>query len=71
MLEFVRPSLLLIGVATLLTSLLAASASAVTIDWADVGGAGNACDSQSSGCLGAVAQSYRIARTEVTNAQYA
>jgi formylglycine-generating enzyme required for sulfatase activity len=46
------------------------AASAVNIDWVTVGGAGNTCDTQSQGCFGAVAQEYRIAKTEVSNAQY-
>jgi len=72
MLNFVRLSRLLLGVgAPSLFLLLAGSASAVTIDWVTVGGAGNTCDVQSQGCFGAVAQSYRISKTEVTNAQYA
>ena len=50
---------------------LAAPVAAVTIDWVTVGNPGNACDVQSQGCFGAVARDYRIARTEVTNAQYA
>ena len=50
--------------------LLGAPASAVTIDWVSVGGAGNTCETQSQGCFGAVADVYRIAETEVTNAQY-
>jgi hypothetical protein len=48
--------------------LLAPAASAVTIDWVSVGGAGNAADTTG---FGAVAQSYRISKTEVTNAHYA
>ena len=47
------------------------ASSAVTIDWVTVGGAGNACDTQATGCFGAVTQTYRIAKTEVTNSQYA
>jgi sulfatase modifying factor 1 len=47
------------------------AASAVNIDWVTVGGAGNACDAQTNGCFGAVAQEFRIAKTEVTNTQYA
>ena len=47
------------------------AASAVNIDWVTVGGAGNTCDTQNQGCFGAVAQEYQIAKTEVTNAQYA
>ncbi len=61
-------------VASLLTLtaglLLPGAASAVNIDWVTVGGAGNACDTQSSGCFGAVADAYRISKYEVTNAQY-
>ncbi len=57
---------------TSLFLLLAPVASAVvTIDWVTVGGAGNACDVRPTGCFGAVATSYRISKTEVTNAQYA
>ncbi len=43
-------------------------ASAVTVDWVTVGGAGNSADTTS---YGAVAYEYRISRHEVTNAQYA
>ncbi len=46
-------------------------ASAVTIDWVTVGDPGNACDPQLEGCFGSVSQTYRIAKHEVTNAQYA
>ena len=53
------------------TAWLAAPASAVTIDWVTVGDPGNACDTQSQGCFGAVADTYRISKTEVTYAQYA
>lgn len=50
----------------------AASTSAVTIDWATVGNAGNAADSSVAWPHpGAVSYEYRIARHEVTNAQYA
>ena len=42
--------------------------SAVTIDWVTVGGAGNADDTTG---YGGVATDYRIAKYEVTNAQYA
>ena len=41
---------------------------AVTFDWATIGNAGNAADSTG---YGAVSYEYRIATTEVTNAQYA
>ena len=57
--------------AFLLLHLLPPAASAVNIDWVTVGGAGNPCESQLQGCFGAVANVYRIAETEVTNAQYA
>jgi len=50
--------------------LLGAPASAVTIDWVSVGDSGNACDTQSQGCFGAVAYDYQISKYEVTNAQY-
>lgn len=43
----------------------------VAIDWATVGDPGNACDVQSQGCFGSVAESYRIGKFEVTNDQYA
>jgi formylglycine-generating enzyme required for sulfatase activity len=48
-------------------ALLAAPASAVSIDWVSVGDAGNAADSTT---YGAVAYDYRISETEVTNTQY-
>ncbi len=50
---------------------LGAPASAVAVDWVTVGDPGNACDVQTDGCFGAVADVYRISETEVTNAQYA
>lgn len=50
------------------TSALATAQSPVTFDWAVVGNAGNAADWTG---YGAVAYDYRIAKTEVTNAQYA
>ena len=43
----------------------------VTIDWTLVGDPGNACDTQSQGCFGAVGYAYNIGTYEVTNAQYA
>ena len=46
----------------------ASAASAVTIDWVSVGGAGNAADDTG---FGAVAYTYKISKYEVTNAQYA
>src|SRR5262245_40781924 len=51
--------------------LFAGSASAVTIDWTPIGNAGNACETQSGGCFGAVAHAYSVGTYEVTNAQYA
>ena len=48
-----------------------APAAAVTVDWVGVGGPGNLCDAQPQGCFGAVAAAFSVARTEVTNAQYA
>jgi hypothetical protein len=36
-----------------------------------LGDPGNACDTQTQGCFGAVFYTYRIAKQEVTNAQYA
>jgi formylglycine-generating enzyme required for sulfatase activity len=50
---------------------LAASASAVTIEWTAIDDPGNACDAQSQGCFGAVGYAYGIATYEVTNAEYA
>jgi formylglycine-generating enzyme required for sulfatase activity len=52
-------------------ALLGGPASAVTIDWVSVGSAGNACETQTAGCFGAVAYDYQISKYEVTNAQYA
>ena len=44
----------------------------VTFDWVTVGDPGNACDPTGPGrCFGAVGYTYRIAKHEVTNAQYA
>lgn len=51
--------------------LLSPQASAVTVDWVTVGNPGNACDTQTQGCFGAVAESYRISKHEVTLGQYA
>jgi formylglycine-generating enzyme required for sulfatase activity len=59
----------LFGLATALGGALAASA--VTVDWVAVNGAGNACDSQAQGCFGTVANEFKVSRTEVTNTQYA
>lgn len=61
--------------AALAVSLTAATASAeVFFDWVTVGNAGNAADPLNSGTfsgIGAVSYEYRIAKYEVTNAQYA
>jgi formylglycine-generating enzyme len=59
------------SIAVFVASLLAASASAVTVEFVPVGNPGNACDTQSQGCFGAVAYQYSIGKYEVTNAQYA
>ncbi|MBW2692149.1 MAG: SUMF1/EgtB/PvdO family nonheme iron enzyme [Deltaproteobacteria bacterium] len=68
---FTRSFRLWLVLPTSLFLLLAPVASAVvTIDWVTVGGAGNACDVQAVGCFGAVATTYRISKTEVTNGQY-
>ncbi len=53
-----------------LTLFFATAAHAVTFDWATVGNAGNAGEVQSQGTFGAVAYTYNISKTEVTNAQY-
>jgi len=55
-------------VAVLLIAGLSSPASAATFQWATVGNAGNAADTTG---FGAVPYAYRIATTEVTNAQYA
>ena len=41
------------------------------MDWTFIGNPGNACDTQSLGCFGAVSYGYNIGTYEVTNAQYA
>jgi formylglycine-generating enzyme required for sulfatase activity len=46
------------------------AAAAITIDTVPIGNAGNAVDVQSNGIFGRVTTDYRIATTEVTNAQY-
>ena len=57
--------------ATLAVGLIAGNAHAeVTFDWATVGNAGNAADASAPAPTGAVGYDYRIAKTEVTNAQY-
>jgi len=47
------------------------AASVVTIDWVTIDNPGNACDTQTQGCFGAVAYAYQIGQYEVTNTQYA
>ena len=54
-----------------LALLQGAPASAVAIDWTFVGNPGNACETQSQGCFGAVAYPYQISTYEVTNSEYA
>jgi len=51
----------------------ASAAHAVTFDWATVGNPGNAADKNygNGGAFGAVADTYRISKHEVTNDQYA
>ena len=44
---------------------------AIALDLVTVGNPGNACDTQSQGCFGAVAYPYQIGKHEITNAQYA
>jgi len=56
--------------ATLTLAICFASTAQVTFDWATVGNPGNAGDVQSQGTFGAVADTYRISKTEVTNTQY-
>ena len=58
----------------LLSLLIAASASGVSMEWTFVGDPGNACDSPQPGpasCVGTVWSPYHIGTYEVTNAQYA
>ena len=50
---------------------LALPAHGVTFEWSVVGAPGNPCDTQIWNCPGTVARPYRIAKHEVTNAQYA
>jgi formylglycine-generating enzyme required for sulfatase activity len=56
---------------TLMLLFAPAASAVVTIDWVTVGAPGNACETQTAGCFGAVAYEYRISQYEVTNAQYA
>lgn len=55
----------------LLAVLCVSDADAAAINTVPVGNPGNAGDAPSNGTFGAVGYSYRIGRTEVTNAQYA
>lgn len=66
----VQSFMLRLPLLVLLLAPMSASA-VVTFDWVTIGDPGNACDTQSQGCFGSVATSYRISKTEVTNAQYA
>jgi len=60
-----------VGATSALTLAVSGGAQAVDFDWVTVSDPGNACDTQSQGCFGAVAYAYQIGRYEVTNAQYA
>jgi len=60
-----------LAIATTLVFLAPTASAEVVIDWVTVGDPGNACDTQSQGCFGSVADAYRISEFEVTNAQYA
>ena len=60
-----------LGLSLGLAFLHGTAASALTVDWVTVGDPGNACDSQSQGCFGAVATNYRISKYEITNTEYA
>jgi formylglycine-generating enzyme required for sulfatase activity len=66
-----KPTRILLAIVSLLLTLPGTAPATVTIDWVSVGDPGNACDTQSAGCFGAVAYSYQIGEYEVTNAQYA
>ncbi len=60
--------------AMVLGSMTTGASAAVNMDWVTVGNAGNAADPLNSGSvpgIGAVSYDYRIAKHEVTNAQYA
>ncbi len=59
------------ALSTLLVTAFAAAAQAVTIPTVPVGNLGNALDPSTGNLYGGVAYNYRIATTEVTNAQYA
>jgi Sulfatase-modifying factor enzyme 1 len=66
-----------LALSTVLSLLIASSASAVTVALTTVGNPGNPCDPQNpdpqgaGGCFGGVGYSYSIGTYEVTNAQYA
>jgi formylglycine-generating enzyme required for sulfatase activity len=60
---------LLLGLLSVIVA--SGTARANPIEWITVGAPGNACDVQSQGCFGAVADVYRISKYETTNAQYA
>ena len=62
-------SRLLVGLAIL--AMAPAASAEVAFDWVTVGDPGNACDTQPQGCIGSVGETYRIAKFEVTNSQYA
>jgi cysteine-rich repeat protein len=62
---------ILFAITALLLTLPGTAPATVTMDWVTVGDPGNACDTQSDGCYGAVAHTYQIGKYEVTNAQYA
>lgn len=49
---------------------LASTTASAALDSVIVGDPGNVCETNFDGCFGAVAQSFRMARLEVTNAQY-
>jgi len=60
-----------LATAAALFCLAPAASAEVVFAWVTVGVPGNACDNQSQGCFGSVADVYRISEAEVTNAQYA
>ena len=61
---------LLLVVPAVLAGISLPADSTVSIDWVTVADPGNPCDRQRQGCHGAVERTYRISKTEVTNAQY-
>ncbi len=62
---------LLLPLLMALCSMAPTTSAEVTIDWVTVGGPGNVCDTQPQGCFGSVAETFQIAKFEVTNTQYA